>query len=112
MAFRGDLESLILGVLQVGDLHGYEIAKRIRTMSDSMLSYGEGQLYPALHALEAAGYISAEWVGVEGKPPKRVYSLTEAGKGALEERRQTWQKFSASIDRLLSAPAKWGWQHG
>jgi PadR family transcriptional regulator PadR len=102
MAFRGDLESLILGVLQEGDLHGYEIAKRIRTMSDSMLSYGEGQLYPALHALEAQGAIEARWVNQEGKPARRVYTLTDAGRGTLANKLAEWSRFAQGVTRMLT----------
>ena len=46
MAFKGDLEALILAVLSDHALHGYEISKRIRTQSQEVLKYGEGQLYP------------------------------------------------------------------
>jgi PadR family transcriptional regulator PadR len=52
MAFKGDLEALVLGVLQDGELHGYEISKRIKLISAKALQVGEGQLYPALHKLE------------------------------------------------------------
>ena len=47
---------MVLGVLQHGDLHGYEISKRIKQLSDKALSVGEGQLYPALHKLENEGF--------------------------------------------------------
>ncbi len=102
MAFRGDLETLILAVLQDGDLHGYEIAKRIKRESDSLLSYGEGQMYPALHALEAEGAIVARWEGQEGKPPRRVYALTPEGSEALAARRAVWERFQASVGRMLA----------
>lgn len=102
MAFKGDLETLILGVLQEGDLHGYEIAKRIKAQSEAMLSYGEGQMYPALHALEAAGAIEARWEAQEGKPSRRVYTLTKSGCDALAERRAQWKRFAAGIDRMLT----------
>lgn len=102
MAFKGDLETLILGVLQEGDLHGYEIAKRIRAQSEAMLSYGEGQMYPALHALEAAGAIEARWEGQEGKPARRVYQLTRSGGDLLTERRAHWERFQAGVNRMLA----------
>lgn len=106
MAFRGDLETLILGVLQEGDLHGYEIAKRIKRESDSLLSYGEGQMYPALHALEAEGAISAHWETQEGKPARRVYSLTGHGGDALAERRAHWERFRDGVTRMLEPKPK------
>lgn len=102
MPFKGDLETLILGVLQDGDLHGYEIAKRIKAQSDAMLSYGEGQMYPALHALEASGAVEARWETNEGKPARRVYTLTAGGGAALEERRAQWQRFAAGVERMIA----------
>lgn len=102
MAFRGDLETLILGVLQDGDLHGYEITKRIKRESDSLLTYGEGQMYPALHALEAEGSIVARWENQDGKPARRVYALTDHGRGALVERRDYWERFQLGVSRMLS----------
>ena len=107
MAFRGDLASLILGVLQEGDLHGYEIAKKIRSMSNSLLSYGEGQLYPALHALEANGAIEAQWVSQEGKPARRVYTLTDAGRATLIEKRSEWNQFAESVNSMMSPRLNW-----
>ena len=105
MAFRSDLEAMVLGVLQQGALHGYEIAKRIRQLSKDALKFGEGQLYPALHNLEESGAITAEWVPQEGKPARRVYSITEQGLKELEKQRNAWAKFSQGVASIL-APAK------
>ena len=74
MAFKGDLEALILAVLADHALHGYEISKRIRSQSQEVLKYGEGQLYPALHKLEESGFIEAEWMLQDGKPDRKVYN--------------------------------------
>lgn len=102
MAFKSDLDALILGVLQEGERHGYEIAKRIRELSDTALAVGEGQLYPALHRLERDGMVAATWVPQEGKPPRKVYHLTDEGRGALTAHRQEWERFAKSVDRILS----------
>lgn len=102
MAFKSDLDALILGVLQEGERHGYEIAKRIRELSDTALAVGEGQLYPALHRLERDGLVAATWLPQEGKPPRKVYHLTEEGKGALVAHRQEWERFAQSVDRILT----------
>jgi DNA-binding PadR family transcriptional regulator len=105
MSFKTDLEALILGVLQSADAHGYEIAKRIKSISETALSVGEGQLYPALHALERDGFVSATWIPQEGKPDRKVYSLTEAGRGALREKRKAWAAFAESVSAILSPQA-------
>lgn len=101
MAFKGDLEALVLGVLQESELHGYEIAKRIKQLSGQALAVGEGQLYPALHKLEKEGLVSAIWMPQEGKPPRKVYRLTECGSCELAERRKSWESFSRGVAAVL-----------
>jgi PadR family transcriptional regulator, regulatory protein PadR len=102
MAFKSDLDALILGVLQEGERHGYEIAKRIRELSETALAVGEGQLYPALHRLERDGLVAATWIPQEGKPPRKVYHLTDEGRGALATHRLEWERFANSVDRILT----------
>ncbi len=76
---RGTLTSLVLAVVEPGALYGYEIAKRIRERTDGLLHLKEGSLYPALHALEREGMLSAEWQAQEGGPNRKYYRLTRAG---------------------------------
>lgn len=102
MAFKGDLEALVLGVLEDGESHGYEISKRIRRLSERALEVGEGQLYPALHALEASGLVSAEWVPQEGKPARKVYQITAKGQSALEGKRIEWRAFAKGVGAILT----------
>ena len=107
MGFKGDLEALILAVLADHALHGYEISKRIRTQSQEVLKYGEGQLYPALHKLEQAGHIAAEWIEQDGKPNRKVYSLTESGREELEKHKSAWAKFVTGVGGVfISQTAK------
>lgn len=105
MAFRGDMDALALGALDEGPAHGYEIARRIKLRSEEALAVGEGLLYPALHALERDGYVVAEWVPQEGKPNRKVYSLTEKGAGALAKKRKEWQRFAAGVAAVLRPEA-------
>jgi len=113
LAFKGDLEALILGVLQAGELHGYEISKRIRELSDTALAVGEGQLYPALHRLERDGMVAATWVPQEGKPPRKVYRLTDDGNGELARHQREWSKFAEGVAAILAPrDLKPGTSHG
>ena len=105
MAFKGDLEALILGTLQGGELHGYEIARRIKEAAPEALSVAEGRLYPALHRLERDGFVVATWMVQEGKPSRKLYSLTETGKGQLEEHKAKWREFVRGIADVLNTPA-------
>lgn len=103
MLYKGELDGVVLGVLQAGPAHGYEIVKRVKLISDGVLQVGEAKLYPCLHKLEAEGCISSQWIPQEGKPDRKVYTLTEKGSGLLEQKRQGWLKFSQGIGSVLGA---------
>jgi PadR family transcriptional regulator PadR len=104
MNFKTDLDAVILAALQGRSLHGYEISKHIAAKSDGLVKIGEGRLYPALHKLELEGLVTAEWFLQEGKPSRKVYSLTTAGAARLVEKRQAWEKFTAGIGSILALP--------
>lgn len=101
MAFARDLEAVVLGVLQDGGKHGYDIARRIREIDAGALNAREGRLYPLLHRLEAEGQIAGQWVPQEGRPPRKVYSLTPSGWNCLNEHRQAWRQYVGSIESAL-----------
>lgn len=102
MAFREDLETLVLAVLQQGPMHGYEISRRIRELSDKVFSAGEGKLYPCLHKLEADGFIQSEWIPQEGRPARKVYRLTEAGSAVMADKRKAWEQFASGVQAILN----------
>lgn len=106
VAFREDLDALILACLASGPAHGYELSKRIRALSDDVLSVAEGKLYPALHSLENGGDIAAEWVGQGNKPPRKVYELTTQGHTTLREKQTQWRSFSQGIESILNSTPK------
>lgn len=91
----------MLGALDGGAAHGYEIARRIKATSEDALAVGEGLLYPALHALERDGLVAAEWVPQEGKPNRKVYRLTDEGRGALAKKRKEWLRFAEGVSAVL-----------
>ena len=101
MAFKGDLEALVLGVLQDGDLHGYEISKRIKQTGSQALQVWEGQLYPALHKLEQEGWITAEWKQTENNRRAKFYSLTRMGRQQLESEAANWHRLSTAISQIV-----------
>lgn len=101
MAFRSDMEAVILGVLEEGPKHGYAIVKSLFLQTNGMVKLGEGQLYPTLHKMENAGLVTAEWTAQEGKPSRRVYALTAKGREELVALRRSWAKFRAGIDSVL-----------
>ena len=99
---KGNVAGLILAVLEDGELHGYAIAREIERRSGSALSFKEGTLYPALHALEDKGLVEAQWETVERGPSRKTYRLTEAGRDDLERRRTVWTRFSAAVTGIMT----------
>ena len=81
-----DVKTLCLGVLSRGSATGYEIKKQCE---EGPFAYfyaaGFGSIYPALSALKGESLISVEDVVQDGKPAKKVYSITPAGRQALVE---------------------------
>jgi PadR family transcriptional regulator, regulatory protein PadR len=76
----GTLEMLILKTLHAGPLHGYAIAKQIKSTTENLLSVEEGSLYPALQRLLRKGLVTAKWVAAGPKRQARVYQLTPLGR--------------------------------
>jgi Transcriptional regulator PadR-like family len=68
---QGTLDLLVLKTLQSGPTHGWDIAQRIQQVSQDVLQVGQGSLYPALHRLEAQGWIASEW-GVGEQPEGEI----------------------------------------
>jgi len=101
MAFRTDIDALILAVLHNNKLHGYEITKQINAHGEKSFQVKEGQLYPILHRLENEGKIAADWIPQEGKPARKVYHLTDSGLRELDRQRATWRAFADSVDKAL-----------
>ena len=106
MAFAKDLEAVVLGVLQDGGRHGYEIARRIREIDEGALNAREGRLYPLLHRLEAEGLILGTWMPQDGRPPRKVYTLTTIGWEALDRHRSAWRLYAGTIESALGSREK------
>ena len=102
---QGTLDMLILQTLQWGPRHGYGLSQSIRTNSGEILKVDTGSLYPALHRLERAKWIAAEWKVSENNQRTRVYRLTAKGKKQLLSERSRWAQLSDAIAGVLN-PAK------
>lgn len=96
------LDLLVLTILsRRGPSHGYGIANAIQETSDEALRVDEGSLYPALHRMEEAGWITAEWTVTENKRRARIYRITRAGTKHLSAETERWNNFSAGVARVL-----------
>jgi len=100
---QGTLDLLILKVIGMEPMHGWAIAQRIRQMSGDVLQVGQGALYPSLHKLEQNGWIAAEWAVSENNRRAKYYSLTKAGRKALEAEAGNWERLSTAITQVVRA---------
>ena len=92
---------LVLKTLLMGPLHGYGIAKAIRSTSSDALDIEFGSLYPALKRLELKGWISAKWETSDHNRRARFYRLTPAGRKQLQQEHSKWTYFVAAISRVM-----------
>src|SRR5207249_11443378 len=84
---QGTLDLLILRTLLAGSAHGHAIARHIQRTSADLLQVETGSLYPALHRLEAKGWIAASWEVSEKAKRARFYRLTQLGRKQLAAER-------------------------
>src|SRR6201995_2899148 len=90
----GTLDLSVLRTLLPGPAHGHSIAKHIQRTSEDLLQVETGSLYPALHRLEANGWVSASWELSDKGKRARFYRLTTRGRKQLEAERSKWAMFS------------------
>ena len=101
-SLQGSLDLLVLKILSRRPrLHGYAIMSAIKDWSGDVLRAEEGSLYPALHRMEEAGWIRAEWITKDTGRRARIYELTAAGKKQLGVEESRWQVVTSAVDRLL-----------
>jgi transcriptional regulator len=101
-ALQGSLDLLVLKILsRRSRLHGYAIMSAIQDISAEVLRVEEGSLYPALHRMDEAGWIRAEWITKESGRRARVYELTAAGRKQLGMEESRWKAVAAAVNRVL-----------
>jgi transcriptional regulator len=98
---QGTLDLIVLQLLRAEPTNGYDLTLRIQAISRDVLNVNAGSLYPALYRLEARGLIAAEWAETDAGRKAKVYSVTAAGRKALTEQRESWQRFSGALDAIL-----------
>jgi len=100
---QGTLDLLILRTLLGGAAHGHAIARHIQRTSEELLQVETGSLYPALHRLEAKGWIEANWELSDKGKRARFYKLTRVGRKQLSTERSKWDAFARAMGLILTA---------
>lgn len=101
--FVGTLDLLILRAVDRGAQHGYAVGLWIRERTDGVLEVGEGALYPALHRLEAKGWLAADWGRSESGRQVKLYRLTDRGHRKLEEGSVRWHEHARAVAAVLQS---------
>jgi PadR family transcriptional regulator len=99
---QGTLEMLVLRVLASGgQLHGCAISDRIAEISADALSVEEGSLYPALHRMEEAGWVTSEWRASDNNRRARFYRITRLGRQRVDAVQRDWLAHVDAVARVL-----------
>src|SRR3954452_2417014 len=99
---NGTLDLIVLRALvTIGPLHAYALASRLEQVAEHPLMLNQGTLYPALVRLEQRGWIRGSWRQTESHRQAKYYTITPAGRRAVEDQAARWRRLSALVNKLL-----------
>ncbi|MDA1029370.1 MAG: PadR family transcriptional regulator [Bacteroidetes bacterium] len=91
---------ILLSILSRSESYGYAIIQDVRDLSDGIMEWKEGMLYPVLHRLEDEKLIESFWKTPDSGRPRKYYRLLAAGKEALEAEKLAWLSVNAMLSQL------------
>jgi PadR family transcriptional regulator, regulatory protein PadR len=98
---QGTLDLLILKSLALQQLHGMAISRRIAQITRGAFDVKAGSLFPALHRMEQAGWLTSSWGESETNRRAKFYALTKSGKKQLHAESQRWERISLAMATAL-----------
>jgi transcriptional regulator len=98
---QGTLDLLVLKALALEPLHGLGVSRRIEQITKGTFQVKPGSLFPALHRMEEAGWLSSSWGESENNRRAKFYQLTRAGERQLKTETEDWQRISLAIANAL-----------
>lgn len=100
---QGTLDLLILKAVALKELHGMGISRRIGQITNGTFEVKAGSLFPALHRMEEAGWLSSSWGQSETNRRAKFYCLTKPGRRQLEAETDQWKRIALAISSALQA---------
>lgn len=100
---QGTLDLLALKALALGPLHGLGVSNRIAQITQGTFQVKPGSLFPALHRMEAAGWLKSAWGESENNRRAKYYRLTKAGQRQLQTETEGWERIVTAITNALQA---------
>ncbi len=98
---QGTLDVLVLKALTLGPMHGFGVARWIKTRTRDVLAVEDAPMYKALHRLERDGFVEAEWGYSDNNRRARFYQLTPEGRKRLRAEAVTWRRYAEAVFRVL-----------
>jgi DNA-binding PadR family transcriptional regulator len=95
---KGVLEGCVLEIVSRNSNYGYDITQQLRKLG--FVDVVEGTVYTILVRLEKSGLVDIEKKPSEVGPPRKFYSLTEAGEKELIVFWDKWYFVSSKINEL------------
>ena len=100
---QGTLDLLILKALMSGELHGLGVSRRVEQITRGTFQVKPGSLFPALHRMEEAGWLTSFWGESENNRRAKYYRLTKAGERRLGQETEEWQRIALAMTNALKA---------
>ncbi|WP_286912236.1 PadR family transcriptional regulator [Flavobacterium sp. UBA4197] len=99
--YKGSLNTIIMRLLEEnGRMYGYEITQKVKEITKGDLNVTEGALYPALHKLEAEGFLDVEMEKVDNRL-RKYYRLTASGEQETINRLAELETFIKNMQVLV-----------
>lgn len=99
--YKGSLNTIIMRLLEEnGRMYGYEITQKVKEITKGDLNVTEGALYPALHKLEAEGFLDVEMEKVDNRL-RKYYRLTASGEQETVNRLVELETFIKNMQVLV-----------
>ena len=102
-SLHGSLDLLVLKALALQPLHGVGIFRRIQQITKQAIEISYGSLFPALHRLEASGFLTSDWQNSETNRRAKYYELTAAGRKQLRTEELEWHRLVKAIAAVLQS---------
>ena len=98
---QGTLDLLILRALALTGMHGLGISRRIAQMTNGTFQVKPGSLFPALHRMEEAGWLTSTWGESENNRRAKFYRLTKSGQRRLQSETRQWETIALAMANAL-----------
>jgi PadR family transcriptional regulator PadR len=100
---QGTLDLLVLKALGTGELHGLGISRRIEQITKGTFQVKPGSLFPALHRMEEAGWLSSFWGESENNRRAKFYRLTKQGERQIAAETEQWTRVALAMSNALKS---------